>query len=224
MKVCSTVYCYGSYFFSIYVNVRCKYFGTCQITALYGIELQKSQEWAALSMGLMVSLLYTNIRYISKYPVYFIYFFFFFGYSLGKSNVHIACQWLKWKEISTDRYEILLRSNQMQMSLTRTRCIPSSSSEILFPNIFLSYFLSFAYSMPLITQWCESPNDCSCPSLEPFAELIPSDGGHLPVEMKMKEKKVERKRENDSFEELCKAALMAAWKSKMKFIRTLNLN
>lgn len=79
--------------------------------------------------------------------------------------------------------------------------------------------------MPLITQQRESGNDCSCPSLEPFAEFIPSDGGDgKVVEKKMEERKGERSRENDPFEELCKAALMAAWKRKMKFIRTLNLN
>lgn len=160
MKVCSTVYCYGSnFFFSIYVNVRCKYFGTCQIRALHGMEPQKSQEWAGLSMGLMVSLLCTNIRNIYKFPVYFNYLFIFFFLVFPLER--IACQWLKWKEISTNRYEILLRSNQMQMSLTRTRCIPSSSSEILFPNIFLSYFLLIAdavdYTVMRITERLQLP-------------------------------------------------------------------
>lgn len=77
--------------------------------------------------------------------------------------------------------------------------------------------------MTLITQHCESGNECCCPSLRPFAELIPSDGGNKKVVENKNERKGERKRErNDSFEELCKA--MAAWKRKMKFIRTLNLN
>lgn len=33
------------------LSVHCKEFGTCQIRELHGIEPQKSQEWAALSVG-----------------------------------------------------------------------------------------------------------------------------------------------------------------------------